>query len=425
MDELSNGASRSEAELRLVRAREIASHPETIEKLEDAVWSVPSQTGFGRYRVSFLGHGPACTCKDYARRHDDCKHILAVRHLQSHAAGSRMQDRPTLGGNLRRRYLQHPSYSKAQEAEMRLVESLLRDLVRMVPEIPRPPGIPGPIPISFAEETFCAILKVYWGFSARRTAGVLQNVVDRGLLSRVPSYPLFSCALNRPEATPILSRLLSHSAIPLACLEQGGVVAPDSTGIQTTSFGAWREEKQGEKRERHWLKVHAIVGTKTHVIIRAVVSDHNSGDSPEFATLLRGALEDGFRPEVVVADKGYLSKENYKLASELGLEAYIPFRVNSVNRNGHRGTPKAWRDAFYLFQMKREKFDENYHKRSNVEAVFSALKRKFGETIRSRTPVAQINEVLCKLIAYNLTVIVHEMFENGITASFGERSSPT
>jgi len=53
-----------------------------------------------------------------------------------------------------------------------------------------------------------------------------------------------------------------------------------------------------------------------------------------------------------------------------------------------------------------------------VEAAFSALKRKFGENIRSKNPVAQVNEVLCKLIAYNLTVIVHEMFENGITPAF-------
>jgi hypothetical protein len=53
-----------------------------------------------------------------------------------------------------------------------------------------------------------------------------------------------------------------------------------------------------------------------------------------------------------------------------------------------------------------------------VESVFSALKRKFGENVRSRTQVAQVNEILCKLIAYNLTVVVHEMFENGIAPTF-------
>ena len=29
-----------------------------------------------------------------------------------------------------------------------------------------------------------------------------------------------------------------------------------------------------------------------------------------------------------------------------------------------------------------------------------------------------MNEVLCKFIAYNLTVLVHEMFEHGIAPSF-------
>ena len=53
-----------------------------------------------------------------------------------------------------------------------------------------------------------------------------------------------------------------------------------------------------------------------------------------------------------------------------------------------------------------------------MESVFFAIKRRFGENIRSKNPTAQINEVLCKVLAYNLTVLVHEMFENGIAPSF-------
>ena len=49
-----------------------------------------------------------------------------------------------------------------------------------------------------------------------------------------------------------------------------------------------------------------------------------------------------------------------------------------------------------------------------MESTFSAIKRKFDEHVRSRTPVAQVDEILAKLICYNLTVVVHEMFENGI-----------
>lgn len=74
--------------------------------------------------------------------------------------------------------------------------------------------------------------------------------------------------------------------------------------------------------------------------------------------------------------------ESYKLASDLGVEPYIPFKSNSVSCGRHHTSPSAWRKAFHLFQANRPEFDLNYHRRSNVEAVFSALKRKFGENIR-------------------------------------------
>ena len=397
---------------RLTRAKEIASHPETIEKIGADEWSVPSQTGFGRYRVWFVGDDVRCSCPDYAKRGKSCKHAYAVIDLRLREAG---QSLAVPAPKPRKQYRQHPSYTKGQTEEMRLVDTLLRDLVSEVPDFPRMPGARGPAPTPFRDDLYAAILKVYSCMSGRRASGVLKNVAERGLLGRVPSHMVSSLLLNRPEATAVLYRLLQLSAAPLAGLEEGGTVAPDSTGIQTTSFGGWREEKHGEKRQKKWLKVHAIVGTKTHVVIDARVLDANSADCPQFEPLLRGTFEAGFRPYVAVADKGYLSRDNYATATEMGLETFIPFKTNSIEAG--RGS-SAWRKAYHLFQANREEFDRNYHRRSNVESVFSALKRKFGENIRSRTPTAQVNEVLCKLIAYNLTVVVHEMFENGIAPNF-------
>ena len=171
----------------------------------------------------------------------------------------------------------------------------------------------------------------------------------------------------------------------------------------------------GEKRERHWLKLHAIVGDRTHVIMRAFVDHKNSGDSPYFEPLLRDTWEAGFRPGSVPADKGYLSRGNYEVARELGIQAFIPFKVNSL------GTPKgsrAWARAYHMFQAEKESWEAAYHRRSNVESVFSALKRKFGECLRSRNPTSQVNELLAKIVAYNLTVVIHEMFESGIAPVF-------
>lgn len=59
-----------------------------------------------------------------------------------------------------------------------------------------------------------------------------------------------------------------------------------------------------------------------------------------------------------------------------------------------------------------------YHKLSNIEATNAAIKRKFGETLKSKNPTAQVNELLAKIIAYNLTVVIHGMYENGIHPEF-------
>jgi len=67
--------------------------------------------------------------------------------------------------------------------------------------------------------------------------------------------------------------------------------------------------------------------------------------------------------------------------------------------------------AFHFFQMHREEFEAHYHKRSNAESTFHAIKKKFGDSIKSKDRVAQENELLCKIICYNLTVLIHEMIE--------------
>ncbi|WP_428366907.1 transposase [Methanoregula sp.] len=73
---------------------------------------------------------------------------------------------------------------------------------------------------------------------------------------------------------------------------------------------------------------------------------------------------------------------------------------------------------YHYFQLNKDEFMEHYHKRSNVESTNAAIKRKFGKTLKSKNQIAQVNELLAKIIAYNLTVVIHEMYENGIEPNF-------
>ena len=73
---------------------------------------------------------------------------------------------------------------------------------------------------------------------------------------------------------------------------------------------------------------------------------------------------------------------------------------------------------FLYFQLNQDEFYQHYHKRSNVESTNSMVKAKFGDKVRSRNAVARENELLCKFIAHNIVVLIHESFELGVKIDF-------
>jgi hypothetical protein len=78
---------------------------------------------------------------------------------------------------------------------------------------------------------------------------------------------------------------------------------------------------------------------------------------------------------------------------------------------------------YHFYQFHRVDFLSHYHKRSNVESTFSMIKAKFRDHVRSKTDVAMVNEVLCKIICHNIcclarrmqTIIIAEPFIDTLT----------
>ena len=248
--------------------------------------------------------------------------------------------------------------------------------------------------------------------SARRARGLLLTTSGSGgVLGHVPSYNAPSRLFLRPTTAPILTGLIWLSAYPLRDLENGGTVSVDSTGFCTTCRGSYCTERYTPSRTHEWLKAHLSIGTKTHAVLSARITDESGADAPLFVPLLREVKAAGFDPAEAVGDKAYLSRENLEGADALGMDPYIPFKVNSTPR---AGGCRLWKEKYHQFQLKREEFEAHYHDRSNSEAAHSAIKRKLGEALLSKDPQARINELLAKLLAYNIGVIVHEIFEHHI-----------
>ncbi len=82
-----------------------------------------------------------------------------------------------------------------------------------------------------------------------------------------------------------------------------------------------------------------------------------------------------------------------------------------------------WKEGLRRSQDNPQEYNDGYHQRSNAESTFSAIKRKFAHSLRSRkSEIAMKNEILCKVLCHNLVVLIHQMCEGRISRPFwGEK----
>lgn len=377
----------------------IFSDPTNINYISDNLFTIKSQGGIGTYQVDYDGKKWKCNCPDFIKREMDCKHIYAIKFY--------------LQVNGQKEDVKHSqnwtAYNKAQIDEGELFDKLLMDLVRTVPEPSQHMGRPR---LSLQDQLFCAVKKVYSQLSSRRASSLFKQAENKECLSHAPHFNAVSKMLNKEKITPTLHHLIRLSAMPLAGIENDFAI--DSSGFRTTSFGSFCVEKHKTKKQNIWLKAHISSGVRTNIAADVSITDGHVNDTTQFKPLLMGT-DEFFQIVEMSADKAYSSKSNLEAVKDVGGHAFIPFKSNVTGKS--RGS-STWGKAFHFFQMFREEFDLHYHKRSNVESTFGAIKKKFGETLKSKNRIAQENELLCKILAYNITVLIHEMYENGVTPSF-------
>lgn len=381
-----------------------------IRKVEGAMWFVPSQTkNEGGYLVNVLAS--TCSCLDHETRMCKCKHMWAVEFVQTvevNADGSATMTETVKV--VRATYAQDwPAYNAAQCAEKEVAATLLRGLCDGI--VSPPQAGRGRPRTPLGDAVFGMVTKVYTTVSGRRATTDIEACAEAGQMRKAPKYNTLFDYMEKPELTPLLTRLVEESAAPLACVESQ--FAADSTGFSTVTYRRWYDAKYGHEMKEHgWIKAHAMVGTTTNVITAIHVTDSDAHDGPELPALVARTAE-RFDVREVSADKAYLSHANLAAVEAANAVPYIPFKSNSKGAG-----PAAWRRMWGLFMYKQAEFQSHYHRRSNVEATFGALKRKFGHAVRSKNPTAQVNEVLCKALCFNLSMLVHAMFELGIEPSF-------
>jgi len=384
------------------------------------IWFVPAGSRPGVYRVD-LRKG-SCACADFEESGLACKHIFAAKFTAEFAADPlSMPDASEIYSLERVTYRQDwPRYTRAQCGEKGMVQALLQGLCDSIVQPPyRGRGRP---PLPLADVVFGCTMKVFGGMSGRRSTTDFEEHRAQGRIDHAPHFNSIGNYLAREELTSLLTSLIETSASPLAGIEHDFSI--DATGFSTTTYDRWFDKKWGRETKRQkWLKLHASVGNETNIIAAVTVTDGDDHDSPEMPGLVQRTAQ-RFDVREVQGDKAYLSHANLEAIEAVGARPFVPFKSNSTPDGGTNGKGSdAWRRMWLMCQLNREEYLAHYHRRSNAEATFSALKRKFGSSIRSKKRTAQVNEVLCKVLCYNLSVLTRAIYDLGIETGFMARAA--
>ncbi len=381
------------------------------------VFHVPSQSGGrGHYRVTLDGLFPTCSCESHDTTWGECKHIAAARLWQDEQrADPKPAPEPPPERIPRPSYKQDwANYDLAQTREKGHFTELLADLCGSIPEPPPKGGKKGGRPpVPQRDAAFASVFRIYVGFSARRFVCDLQDAANRGYMLKPIGYSAVAKAMESESLTPILHDLIRRSAAPLAAVETDFAV--DSSGFCTARYDRWFDAKYGEKELQHWVKPHIVTGVKTNCVAAVEIHDKRTHDCNVLPSLVETTART-FDIREVSADKAYTATANFEAVAKHGGTLFAAFKHNTTG-----GVGGIFERMFHLFCLNREDYLAHYHKRSNVESTFSAVKRKFGEHVRSKTDTAQRNEVLCKFVCQNVCCLIHAMYELGISPFGSDR----
>jgi transposase len=409
------------------RGLAIAQTQTLIQKGE--AWVVPSQSGNGKYHVFPDKDHPRCTCPDHCEAGYKCKHIHAVFFVmqrtlfEENGDGTVTTTTETIAAVKttapRKTYAQNWSaYNAAMVNERRHFHELLADLCATIPDQERSPkgGRPS-IPVRDA--MFSAVLKVYSLTSARRFSGELEEAHGSGFIGKLPCFNSVLGVFGQSQTTPILKSMIERSALPLRTVESK--FATDSTGFATTSYQSWFDHKhKAPKVYAKWVKAHFTTGCLTNCVTSVDIDHQDANDSPFLPPLTKRTAELGFTIKEMSADCAYAGNQNFEAVESVGGTFYPMFKANATG-----GCGGSYEKAFHLFSLQKEAYLQKYHVRSNVESTVSMVKRKFGDSVKAKTELAQKNEVYAKFVCHNVCVLIAEMYNLGIVPVLCPRTACT
>lgn len=280
----------------------------------------------------------------------------------------------------------------------------VRELTKIVNRLPEPWSVdPRGKPHLPRVVLMCLVLKIFWvctydGIEAKLKANK-EWLCSAWNTDRLPTHSVIQESMGLVNIK-YLRRILRQT---FGKVSKKLRAAPDSSGFSTKNSSVWFDIRIRRKnRRRDCIKLHIIVDIRKGYILDFHITDYKSNDCPILKKLLRNIKY----LEKLVADAGYLSRENCVLVGERNGKPYIWVKKNCTKK------PKnatEWKVMVNCFIRHKGGFKKAYHCRSFVESVFSSIKRRWDGKLKSLKKWFQRKELTIKVICYNIKELLYNL----------------
>ena len=293
-----------------------------------------------------------------------------------------------------------PKYDKFRGDEVLHVAREIADFVDRERIHEKQPGGPGRPPIKKRDIIKSLLFLEQFRCCIQKSPSMLEMHKDLLRLVKIPKPRTLYKYRAMPEMSGILERLQKKSADEL--WEKERMAAADGTGNPRSKGKHWRKDREDSKKYREYDKAHYMVGVRSLVIPYTRVTRGTWSDLPEFEPLVRKTLP-GSNVKQVLADKGYVSNENYEVATEYGATPYIMPKDNAVF---HPHPSNQYQKTVHYATKCPKRFMDVYRYRVKVECAIHSKKSNFEEVKRGKTPSSRRNQEMLQDIVHNFRMTV-------------------
>lgn len=190
--------------------------------------------------------------------------------------------------------------------------------------------------------------------------------------------------------------------------------AVDGSGEGTKGCGIYMEYVWSGP-SKSFIKQHAAVNPRTIEVIAFSITLESPGDARVLGPMIEGMTKTGVNVSRIDADAAYDSAENWRIATDNGIDFHPNLRTNFVD---DRDIPERRAQRMEEERLGKKLFHRTsgYNIRWKVEVFFSATKKLYGERVKDRLFENMVVSMKLRFMLYTIRrrCILKHLGPNGI-----------